>query len=1080
MAIGDLTESETRDLISLFGFRETRKYEELIDHASCCFTTNDTTQLRFCRALRLEFSMDDPFFVKKGKTRRWAIGAWSKSLVPIYFMFVSAGRVFELDVPREKFAGVVLRILTSSWRSAVRSLDEIPASLLQAVRVVGANVKKMFPFCEHEIPSCVEYCVNARRLALFSEHMDRPLYADEISRHYFEQPRVKESWEEGWESDDDEGELDLDADDEDDSIEHGTDWEAYLGGGSFAFGGDLEWDEVAPGERRDELDASQENDLGSNLWFMSSSEKTFLLGSGLSRSGEESDSEMVKSNVSPYECACHVFVVASFLEARTGAPEWTARRIWFYMRDFLAGQTFERSSRSIDPDADGVPPASVVNACESYRSWLSGNDKPAGADLYLWNQFPTIKTAFRHFRKMLWARMRARNFRLAGRFERAAFLSAKEYAHLIRTKFHCTRPPNPAERRIPSSLHLADADDFVVVKFERAKATPLELHGTLAVIERKFGQGVLGSWRVIFDDDHSYVLMQGEKHTLLTQSIAPYLAMFGKKSGITRKASFPLYPFHLRGYFSGDRVRRALAVRFIVRCFSTGKMSSSTRNVAHNEDYDAHEILHCILDRFESTDRIWKALWIPLVDDRLSWSKGIKEQVNTFYSALVAFENVYSPHYISAEGLDVLTLAFGGAGYLTERDFFFVAQLVDWLRNSDQYGAAWVEIPMDCMEYHGVYYPPHLLLYDFCCSDAIPNSTAQQIFTSISVGVTVVGQQKCKRTVVSSIVFPRREFAGNRKRTRAITDASCELRIDAIAEKKLQDMRDAGMLDDDDEEDEDEEEGEDDATTKKTDGLKMDDGESGGALDFLMQALEEMFYTGADGLPSGRGMNGPRFDVNLSMDDILYSGIEFDMPVDMDPNGATVMASEAFPVFKSPLLEGSFLASGSNEEAGPLSGMHRDFLSCVITNPIFAISNFAVEADEEQEQEDDGAEEVEREAESSRHEEIADDEGTRTWNKFVARARLAKEAEAQRLLIEEENDRMRQATIEKRKAEYERGKEIEEEQREAKAKRKREHSDARRREHKELMKEVAENGIDLSLESRLMHEFEMNSGGFEI
>lgn len=957
--IGGLTSNEQRMLLKIFGSINSKRLQNFLFVASRCCTFNETDHSDFCNSfINVWTTRNFPNEVKGRGAVRWrsTLTDWEKrkanaNTLAFLFKIGADGSVIGFISTLAQYTSIMYHIVVlDSWRNKIKDLAEIPPSILQGLRACEVRPESIFKHItriDNSIPALIGRCVCIERIKYF-DRVDLKVHSP--------------TWEKAMSSIEIESSL-TDSD-------YSSSSECEQSDMNETFG----------------ATARKNSSLNGPTLLISNTRVVLLTGNAL---------KGVKiGDHDPYTISAITFCLASQLENSirkenermkiTPELEWTPRRIYFFIKDWLADQ-IRISSENI--------PAVLHETCRLFLHWIIGGKRKKDMDVVLWNELSKASDIFANCRGMIMAHT-TQKINKRGSLIPCKQMSTDEYAKFMRDGFYEVHRPSP-HRSASSSLHLShDIDTFQKMKangktaskqeilsFEREKVSPIRLYSTICYLNWKFGQSMRSGWKVLFSDNLTVLLINDRHLRDIVQTYVPYIASI--RGCFRRNVCFPLYPFHLHNYFYGDKLALSLSMRFLLRCFCSSKdikkiteEDLSNSNVDDDDDdnnsskdnrigtsltpidpedhiVNTYSLLHEIMDRFGSTNAIWDALITPLRDPSILWSsrvgtvpEGFREDTPTIYSALRAFIQIYAPHFISVETLGMLQNLFLYDSQELQALYPLAWKLVRKLLDNCT-GDMYFYMDPGMLISNGFCYPAHIALYFLCCAPEISDEIAIIIFMSISIGKSRQYRYGTTGAPISALRFPQQS-------SRKISQSQVVMNHSRALKKASDKWRALCKM----------------LHSSSANNLRGPIKRSG-ALDFLFQSVEEIFLrrfesmwypvsvernkrgktssTSSSKAPvdtkdrtsvsqnARESMKCPDYHIGLRADEILIDPKNPpDLPLDMRKK-EVIMPRASFPIFESLIREAKFVKLEESREACPFSGCKEDFMECIILNPITTV-----------------------------------------------------------------------------------------------------------------------------------------------
>ncbi len=358
---------------------------------------------------------------------------------------------------------------------------------------------------------------------------------------------------------------------------------------------------------------------------------------------------------------------------------WTARKIYFFIKDWLCDQV-----KILKSD---TPPL-VHETARLIQSLLTESKNASDRDPVLSKDAKVLIGLFENVWDVAFddgispssdgngGTVGKRRATLSpGILEPFEILSDGESERVFGRKFHKAHPEKRDEIRLPSVMHWSeslgrdttegattsdgtqDSDSSTlspppqspppppsvpdkrvkVLKFDRMRVSPLRLHASIVFLERRFWRstkratGNRGRWRVLFTETMTLLITDDRFLDNLRKLYVPHVLDVGYL--IRRHARLPVSATHLHNYFFGTRLGLLSCMKWLNRQFCTtkekdpppGDSDPSSDPPRGNGRYlpneisdgviDYYFVLHEILDRFGSIERIRSELMRPFAED---------------------------------------------------------------------------------------------------------------------------------------------------------------------------------------------------------------------------------------------------------------------------------------------------------------------------------------------------------------------------------------------------------------------------------------------------------------------------------
>lgn len=443
--------------------------------------------------------------------------------------------------------------------------------------------------------------------------------------------------------------------------------------------------------------------------------------------------------VHPYQLSCAIFTLC----ARYETTGWHARRMYSYVRDYLCDQV----------RLSGTDDGCAKKLSQDILAHLSGEREYEELRASI-VAFEGVSSLVRKHRRIF---VDDKLMMKRGRLESFERISDKD----LEGTFHAHHSPSNG-RTHPSIFHcpcgMIDCSP-TILRFNRARVSPFQLHTSLCICEKKFRRTDDHPWNIAFSADHVILIADEKFIGEILQDHVPYL--LNRDRWIHRTVLVPTYYVHLHSYFYGSNLSLCTAMEFLLRSFSWMRFSKSAYMPKDLNDpvIGSYRLLHLILDKFGSESMISTCLIDPLSDliHKKRKASALKEDVPTLYSSIRAFVLVYAPHSITKKTVFELYSKFtkddshairtrhrlawklikclmNKAETSDDDDIMIPERLLNFRETDD------VQKPQDVFDH-----PAHLLLYYLCASGDLSPTESVQLFLSIGSYTRISGQMKVAR-----------------------------------------------------------------------------------------------------------------------------------------------------------------------------------------------------------------------------------------------------------------------------------------------------------------------------------------------
>lgn len=448
--------------------------------------------------------------------------------------------------------------------------------------------------------------------------------------------------------------------------------------------------------------------------------------------------ETILKGIHPYQFSCAVFTLCQRLESK----DWPARRIYCYVRDFLADQV----------RLDGVNDEKIYGLASEILHHASGLKES--------QEFQNMLDAFegaanlvaKHQRKFKDDRVMMRRGRLEP-FER---ITMRQLSDIAQANYYPFLSPSRGHK-IPSVFHCPCDNPGCIpdlLQFERSRVSPLQIHSSLSICETKFRGTGKRPWSILFTRDKVVLIIDPLFLKEVLSDYVPYL--INREKVIERTIPVPTYYIHIHNYFFGSRMGLCSSMEFLLKSFSWMRYSKSAYMPKSLDDptIDSYKLLHLIIDKFETTSIIDQYLTNPMDQNVEIFQKKRKlaalgEDIPTLYASLRAFVLIYAPHTITKFALTTLYERFQDSILLTNK-YPLIWRLIRKLLKRMPIDTTELVIPEKLFQYkdldfeqraeHVFDYPVHLLFYYLCASGDLSPEDSRLLFLSIGTCVRISGQ----------------------------------------------------------------------------------------------------------------------------------------------------------------------------------------------------------------------------------------------------------------------------------------------------------------------------------------------------
>lgn len=865
------------------------------------FTFNEFNQASFCEYFMDRWYALDFAEINKKQRRCYATPRkrGEKMTEAIYVPIAPGSKPIRLILPTHAFEDILEAILgRSSWVHSVKRVIQIPSAMVQAILTCKGSLRSFFPSLEDgmdedEDKQWLNSVINTVRY----EYHSKVRHLGTAEEEY----------------------------DECDYASHGDTSSSDTEGASSS----LE-DAIA---YYDALHRWVEGEI-----LMEENDAVVVRRIVEQKTENDMETETTNLGMHPYSLSCAIFAMCVQLE---GFPDsWPASRSYLYVKDYLSDQVPVYNGPSL-------PPLGVRKLA---RELLLSLSSPFRENK---NRLHSLVSYFRDAHGMIVKHRRRhkyiRDCTFNGYLEPFQMHSKEE----LLSGFYAYHPPTPT--REPSSFHCQCGKTdctSVVISFDRGRVSPLQLHTSLDMIDRKFNhvdqhliaQQLHQRWSIAFTRERTYLMIEKQLFDKMRNECVLYLIM--EKNSILRTVPVPCYYAHVYNYFNGSEYGLYTSMRFLLSCFSRSGLSKAKYLPQSPADPVVHgyRLLHLILDRCKDPETLQQHILNCLRERAVVVQPGgqitspthskkrgyehIPRNEDSFFAAITAFVLPYAPHYITYYALDALWNRIRNDTVLRDANPLLYRLVEKLARDADKFYDAdasfQVPIPEDVLkntvdpetgEDEGVIeypYPPHLLLYELCASkQVLSDPDAWDLFLNIGCKERV----KEQGVTFSSKIILARPVKRARRAARERYRIHYEVTLMAGG----------------------------DGSTKAHKAYALCD---------LFQMLEELSYVTkrADRVHfSERNVMVPMKPETV----FSYAPEPPPFPVDFSSStGEGIRFGMCLPVWKSCIYDASYRTMGAvnhsqnvgissilfNElDARPFWGCHEDMLECVILQPIFFI-----------------------------------------------------------------------------------------------------------------------------------------------
>jgi len=676
--------------------------------------------------------------------------------------------------------------------------------------------------------------------------------------------------------------------------------------------------------------------------------------------------EEIRCNTHPYTMSAVIFTFAVGLSKELyadGISDWGPRRIYLYVKDYLADQL---------PVIYTNPPDKVKVLARDILYIVSDVD-PKHITPLIYKNFKLLTTFYADIQGMLLKHVKPESEKIIntprdGRLVHFKLLTDQEFNALVLSDFYSFH--ESTIDREPAVLHCQCKRSSCkprALVFQRSEVSPLQLQTSLETLERHFIVRMrrnLGEhakyqlWTIAFTDQLTILIINP---SFLADTLKKYVPhMLTRNNVIERRVPYPVYYLHLHNYFYGDELSLIITMKFILRCFCLGqstthlgrdKLAASLMPQKINDPLIAYyRLLHKIIDKFGSRETIWASLIAPLKSTDLLWFRrnengtmrltGLKEDTPSFYTAIRSFILVNAQHFIVPGTLVKLHKYFLDNHMLQLKHklaFDLILQLMDEMDSRDTESVRIlggvqeeVEHPDDAFMLCGqpFNFPSHILLYILAAGDDLPNDLAIELFISMTMYTKKRGYNG---TCTNST---RIRFRPHIPRFKTLEKHAHHMVYASARSRK--------------------------ATRSVLNELKANSHipTQASGFEFFLQALEELSYHQTCHVKTYSQLNTDttyrgnvpevKNYVTLNAEEILVSQEEPpSLPIDCtDRTNEPIYWNNSFPIWKANVYDpGANLTSSAQScpialgelDALPIYGSHRDFLSCLLLQPIISI-----------------------------------------------------------------------------------------------------------------------------------------------
>ena len=460
----------------------------------------------------------------------------------------------------------------------------------------------------------------------------------------------------------------------------------------------------------------------------------------------------------PYTVSCAIFSLAIYVtEKLFDGPYWSARKTYFFFKDFLLNQTILIGENV---------PQEIKEMAKNILNYFSESECDTNIRIFmeqLLNFFGDIHSMLmKQHRLISTQRMKVKD----GHLQSFSVVGPEEFKSITNRDFHPYHL-NKNKNRQPGVLHCnckSDKCKGIVIKFDRKKVSPIQLFTSMGIIEKRFSvskKDNLSYWTIIFTKYSTLLITEEDFLCDITKNYL--LDILVQNSYIKRQLPLPIYYLHLHNYFNGSDFGVISCMKFMLKCFCFGRhfekknqdndMMLSTSKEDDIPLIEYYKLIHLIIEKFETKENLIYNLTLPYKkEDIYLWKNkkgacGMREDITSIYSALRAFVLVKTRHFILKRNLKKLYEVF-----MEKRDYQFVhKQLFDVIRELVEIAdttqdTEYVEIYQS--DSHDI--PSHVLFYFFCAHPDVENNLA--INTFLSICVLVKTHTRIKSATASSFI----------------------------------------------------------------------------------------------------------------------------------------------------------------------------------------------------------------------------------------------------------------------------------------------------------------------------------------
>lgn len=502
----------------------------------------------------------------------------------------------------------------------------------------------------------------------------------------------------------------------------------------------------------------------------------------------------------PYAVSCAAFSLSVYAEdeekKRGEGPFWSARKIYFYIHDYLVDQTRLKDEKKI--------PDTVKRVADNMLLFFSEKDCEPQINRYL----EQLLQFFSDCHYMLTMQHRSitkkKNQLSGGIMKKFTFVYPDRFKRFVDIDFHphltkgeCHREPGALQCNCEKPSKECQA---AVIRFDRKQVSPLELYTSMDIIERRYPVAVK-DWNVIFTKGHTILVTESPLLYDITRNYL--LDMLSHDRYVIRQLPLPVYYLHLHNYYYGNGFGLLSCMKFILKTFCFGRHYYSREKdmmISFKDPNirDYYGILHLIAERFGTRERLIAHLTSPYRHkENYMWKRsggrnthGIREDVTTIYSSLRAFVLIKARHFILKHHLSTMIKLFKSNPSMQSTHKQLRDQLMKLEEDICDDDGNYVEIVQN--KDHP--FPTHMLFYYFCAHKDVEDSVAVETFLSIGTAIFIK-----KKTMTASgcsfIRFP--SMTQNHQHVkedsrRARSDAEC---ADCSKSAAIRDLKEphAGM-----------------------------------------------------------------------------------------------------------------------------------------------------------------------------------------------------------------------------------------------------------------------------------------------